>query len=316
MLTYVSFFLSLNEIIGSSFGDLTLESTNPIDRKCRLDEPATYVALMDHGKYLKGTNRVFFVIVENFFLKNLKVYLYLKMSYTSFEYPVRKGQWCEYEQETKDYKMEGEVDDYIQTDESPEVIQQEREDEYDKERMANSRTSKENYFLFLSYQKCDKCKTTNQNIFLVHFVNQSKIFKLKKKHVKEYSETEQQDQDYKLNVREEMEAGTIEELGDENKVEKGEATEEMGNEEGEEGLDENGQKIVQLYEIISELIEKQKARTQDLCSIIPIVAKRVYLKAHENDENVENVVALKFQKKQKEGKKHNKQAPYSHGIQY
>ncbi|ETO04292.1 hypothetical protein RFI_33107, partial [Reticulomyxa filosa] len=227
----------------------------------------------------------------NFFLKNLKVYLYLKMSYTSFEYPVRKGQWCEYEQETKDYKMEGEVDDYIQTDESPEVIQQEREDEYDKERMANSRTSKENYFLFLSYQKCDKCKTTNQNIFLVHFVNQSKIFKLKKKHVKEYSETEQQDQDYKLNVREEMEAGTIEELGDENKVEKGEATEEMGNEEGEEGLDENGQKIVQLYEIISELIEKQKARTQDLCSnevLFQSLQGEFDLKAHENDENVED----------------------------
>ncbi|ETO28289.1 hypothetical protein RFI_08842 [Reticulomyxa filosa] len=92
-----------------------------------------------------------------------------------------------------------------------------------KQGLPNSRTSRENYFLFLSYQKCDKCKTTNQNIFLVHFVNQSKIFKLKKnmykqniapkdnanikkwKHekkedVKEYSETEQQDQDYKLNV--------------------------------------------------------------------------------------------------------------------
>ncbi|ETO16229.1 hypothetical protein RFI_21127, partial [Reticulomyxa filosa] len=110
------------------------------------------------------------------------------------------------------------------------------------------------------------------------------------------------------NEREEMEAGTIEELEDENEVEKGESTEEMGNEEGEEGLDENGQKIVQLYEIISELIEKQKARTQDLCSLskqanVENIMKSIEqrnevlfqslqgefdLKAHENDENVED----------------------------
>ncbi|ETO28290.1 hypothetical protein RFI_08843 [Reticulomyxa filosa] len=76
------------------------------------------------------------------------------MSYTNFEYPVRKGQWCEDEQETKDYEkedntydeMEGEVDDYIQTDESPEVIQQERVDEYDEERMNATVTDTDEQF--------------------------------------------------------------------------------------------------------------------------------------------------------------------------
>ncbi|ETO08949.1 hypothetical protein RFI_28440 [Reticulomyxa filosa] len=77
------------------------------------------------------------------------------------------------------------------------------------------------------------------------------------------SEREDVEEDSDMdNIKREEDQGQEEEQDQEEEVE--EVEEEEEEEVREEDLDASTQKIIQLYEIISELIEEQKARTQDL----------------------------------------------------